>query len=136
MLRKIGIIAATIAVVIGLGYLKVSAIGKPISTDLSIVGQGKPALVLVYENYSPASADALKRLNQVRGDYAARLEFVIADLGVPQGRAFANRYQLANGQVIFLQPGGQPMLATYVPEIEGDLRSYLDAKLASVESTL
>jgi hypothetical protein len=76
----------------GLGYLKVTAIGKPISTDLSIVGQGKPALVLVYENYSPASADALKRLNQVRSDYAASLEFVIADLGVPQGHAFANRY--------------------------------------------
>jgi hypothetical protein len=133
MIKRLVVITASLAAVAGLGYLKVAAIGKPISTDLSTVGQGRPALVLVYENYSPAAADALKSLNQVRGDYSAQLDFVIADLGVPQGRAFANQHQLGNGQAMFMSPEGVPVSATFIPVDEQELRGRLDSKLASLE---
>ena len=133
MLKKTGLTLAFIVALLGLGYFSLAGIGKPISTDLSLIGKGKPALVLVYENYSPASADALTRLKQVRGDYDARLDFVIADLGVPEGRAFANRHQLSDGQAMFLKPDGEPLRATYIPEDEQELRGRLDSKLASVE---
>lgn len=133
MVKKIGISAAFIVALLGLGYFSLTAVGKPISTDLSLIGQGKPVLVLVYENYSPTGADALDRLNQVKGDYASRLDFVIADLGVPEGRAFARRYQLTNGQAMFLKQDGEPLRATYIPEDEQELRGRLESKLASVE---
>ena len=78
-------------------------VGKPISTDLSVIGQGKPVLVLAYESYLPTGDDALNRLHQVRSDYDSRLDFVVADMGTSQGRAFANRYQVVTGQAVFLK---------------------------------
>jgi hypothetical protein len=118
---------------IGLGYLLTTGVGKPISTDLSVIGKGKPVLVLVYENYSPAGGDALNRLRQVMNDYDSRLDFVVADLGIPQGRAFANRYQLVDGQAMFLKQDGQPLRTTSIPADERELRSRLDSQLAAVE---
>lgn len=134
MIKSIAITAAVLAVLFGLGYLFITGIGKPVSTDLSVIGKGKPVLVLVYENYSPTSGDALNRLSQVMIDYESRLEFVVADLGVPQGRAFAERHKLGNGQAMFLKPDGEPMRATSIPADEQELRSRLDTKLAAVES--
>jgi hypothetical protein len=133
MVKKIAVTAASLVALIGLGYLLTTGVGKPISTDLSVIGKGKPVLVLVYENYSPAGGDALSRLSQVMNDYDSRLDFVVADLGVPQGRAFANRYQLVNGQAVFLKQDGQPLRVTSIPADERELRSRLDSQLAAVE---
>lgn len=132
MAKAIAVPAALLAV-IGLGYLLVVGVGKPVSTDLSVIGQGKPVLVLVYENYAPRSTDALSRLQQVMDDYQAQLAFVVADLGVPQGRAFADRHQLAGGQALFLSHDGKPLQAMNIPTAEPELRSRLDSKLAAME---
>jgi len=131
--KMIAVTAASLVALVGLGYLFVTGIGKPVSTDLSVIGKGKPVLVLVYENYSPASVDALGRLNKVMDDYDSRLDFVVADLGVPQGRAFADRNQLISGQAMFLKQDGKPLRATTIPADEQELRSSLDTKLAAVE---
>jgi hypothetical protein len=104
--------------------------GKPIGTDLSVVGKGKPSLVLAYENFSPAGAEALDRLRQVRADYEDRIAFVVADLGTPKGRAFARRHSLQNGVAVFLTPSGDPAGITGVPDDQRALRRQLDLKLA------
>lgn len=133
MVKKVAVTAASLGALIGLGYLLTTGVGKPISDNLSMIGQGKPALVLAYENFSPTGGDALNRLRQVRSDYDSRLDFVVADLGTPQGRAFADRHRLSNGQAVFLKPDGQPLRATRIPADEQELRHRLDAKLAAVE---
>ena len=133
MVKKIALSAASLVALLGLGYLAITSVGKPISTDLSVIGKGKPVLVLVYENYSPAGGDALTRLSSVMHDYDSRLDFVVADLGVPQGRAFANQHRLVNGQAMFLKSDGTPLRATSIPADQQELRSRLDAKLAAVK---
>jgi len=133
MVKTIAVTAASLVALIALGYFLTMGIGKPISSDLSIIGQGKPALVLAYTNFSPASGDALNRLRQIRSDYDSRLDFVVADLGAPQGRAFAKRYQLAEGQAVFLKQDGQPLEVTSIPADEQELRSRLESKLAAME---
>jgi hypothetical protein len=133
MVKIIAVSAASLVVLAALGYLLIMGAGKPISTDLSIIGQGKPVLVLAYENFSPAGGDALNRLRHVRGDFDSRLDFVVADLGTPHGRAFANRHKLLNGQAVFLKQNGQPLGVTSIPADEQELRSRLEAKLAAVE---
>jgi hypothetical protein len=133
MVKVIAAIVVSFLALVGLGYLMINVVGKPIGTDLSIIGKGKPVLVLVYQNYSPTGGEALNRLSQVMGDYDSRLEFAVANLGVPEGRAFASRYQLADGQAIFLKQDGQPLQVTSIPVDERELRSRLDAKLESVE---
>ena len=134
MNKTITVAAALIVTVGVLGYLLIIGVGKPISTDLSVIGQGKPALVLAYDNFSPTGGDALNRLRQVRNDYDSLLDFVVADLGTPQGRTFANRYQLVDGQAVFLKQDGQPLQVTSIPADERELRSRLESILAAAES--
>ena len=133
MLKKTAVTTVSLIALVAIGYFALMGAGKPISTDLSVIGQGKPALVLAYENYSPAGGEALNRLRQVKSDYDSRLVFVVADLGTPQGRAFANRHQLFDGQAIFLKQDGIPLRITSIPADEGELRRRLESKLAAVE---
>jgi len=133
MVKKIAAIAASLVAVVGLGYLLATVIGKPVSTDLSIIGKGKPVLVLAYQNHSPTSIEALNSLNQVRKVYESRYEFVVADLGVPQGRAFASRSRMVEGQAIFLNQDGEPLLVTGIPADEQALRRLLDSQLVAME---
>ena len=133
MVKTITVTAASLAALVALGYFLTTGVGKPIGTDLSVIGQGKPVLVLAYENYSPAGGDALNRLRQIRSDYDSRLDFVVADLGTPQGRAFANRYQLGDGQAVFLKQDGQPLQVTSISPDERELRDHLESKLAAME---
>ena len=133
MVKKIAAIAASLVAVVGLGYLLTTVIGKPVSTDLSVIGKGKPVLVLVYQNHSPTGGEALNSLNQVRSDYESRYDFVVADLGVPQGRAFASRYQMVDGQAMFLNQDGEPLLVTGIPADERALRRLLDSQLTAMK---
>jgi len=133
MAKTFAIIAAFFVGLITLGYFLTAVGGKPLSTDLSDIGQGRPALVLAYENFSPSGGEALNQLRKVRSDYESRLDFVVADLGTPQGRSFASRYQLVDGQAVFMSQDGRPLLTTRISADEGELRSRLEAKLAAVE---
>ena len=133
MVKVISISAASLALLLGVGYFFTIGFVKPMSTDLSIIGKGKPVLVLAYENFSPDGGEALNRLQKVKGDYNSRLDFVVADLGTTQGFAFANRHKLFNGQAVFLKQNGEPLTVTDIPINEQELRSQLDSKLATVE---
>jgi hypothetical protein len=133
MVKMIAVTTASLVTLVALGYLLIIGVGKPISTDLSVIGQGKPVLVLAYENFTPTGGEALNRLRQVRSDYDSRLDFVVADLGTPQGRMFANRYQLVNGQAVFLKQDGQLLRVTSIPVDEQELRSRLESNLAAME---
>lgn len=126
--------AASLVAIFVLGYLVTKGVVKPVSTDLSVVGQGKPTLVLAYENFSPAGGEALDRIRQVRAEYESRLHFVVADLWTPEGRAFANRFGLADGQAVFLKPDGQPLHVIRIPGDGREFRTRLDEKLAAIES--
>ena len=133
MLKKIVVITSCLLVLVVLGYFLTMSGGKPISTDLSVIGQGKPVLVLAYENYSPAGGEALNRLRKVRSDFDLRLDFVVADMGTPHGRSFASRHKLFDGQAVFLKQNGEPLQVTNIPADEQELRRRLESKLAAVE---
>jgi hypothetical protein len=132
MIKTIAVSAVSLVALFALGYLLTVGVAKPISTDLSVIGQGKPVLVLAYENFTPTGGDALNRLRQVRSEYDSRLDFVVADLGTPQGKAFANRYQLVNGQALFMKQDGQPLRITSIPTDEQELISRLESMLVAV----
>lgn len=134
MVKTSTITAAALVAILALGYFVTKGVVKPVSTDLSVIGQGRPALVLAYENFSPTGGEALDRLRQVRAEFDSRLHFVVADLGSPQGLAFANRFGLADGEAVFLEPDGQPLQVIRIPGDEQALRTHLEQKLAAAES--
>jgi len=133
MTKKLTVAAAAIAIFIVFAYFMTMVALKPISTDLSVIGKGKPALVLAYENFSMGGGEALERLRQIQGDYDSRVDFIVADLGTPQGQAFAQRFGLLDGTAVFLGKEGTPLGVTSIPVDERDLRDQLENKLASVE---
>ncbi len=133
MSKKVVVIATLLIALLIVGSLFMFSSGKPIGTNLSIVGQGKPTIVLGYENYSPMGGAALSLLRKVRGNYDSRMEFVIADLGTPQGQQFADRHQLFDGRAVFLNQDGEPVRITSIPAQEDELKSLLDAMLSEVE---
>lgn len=133
MAKTISVTIASLAVLAALGYYLTTGVVKPVSTDLSVVGQGTPVLVLAYENFSPASGEALERLREVRAEYDSRLKIVVADLGTPQGRSFAQRFGVDDGQTVLLDPAGQAVSVARVPDDAQVLRRLLDRKLAMLE---
>lgn len=133
MKKVLLIIGLSVLVIFSVGYYLLVGTGGPVSTNLALVGQGKPAFVLAYENFSPSAGEALNRLRKVRGDYEDRMHFIVADMGTPDGRAFVERYQLNNGLAVFLAADGEALQVTEIAVDEQELRSRLDAKLLLVE---
>jgi hypothetical protein len=123
--RTLIVLAVTAVVALGIWRL----LPTPISTDLSQVGQGRPAVVLAYENFSPLGGEALTRLNAVRGEYEDRVVFALADLGTPNGQAFANRYALRDGLAVVLAADGAVHSTGAVPADPQALRARLDGAL-------
>lgn len=120
-----------LALVLVAGFV-LSRLGpRPVSTDLAGLGQGMPALVLAYENFSPTGGSALDRLGRVRADYEDHMLFRVADLGTPEGQAFARRHGLADGVAVFVNGSGEPLRVMPVPATERELREQLDLKLAA-----
>ena len=136
MYKSIAVTTAILIALVALGYFLVLGIGKPIHTDLSVIGKGKPVLVLAYENYSPNGGEALNRLSKIRSDYDSRLDFVVADMGTPEGRKFTSRYKLFDGQALFLKQDGQPLRVIGIPSDEQELRRLLETKLVILEGNV
>ncbi len=105
---------------------------QPMSSDLSTVGQGQPSLVLAYENFSPVSGAMLNQLNSIRQDYQDVMTFAVADLGTPEGKAFAAQYNISNGLAVFLSSQGEPLRVSMLTDDEQALRQLLDEKLALI----
>jgi hypothetical protein len=132
MFKRIGIPFAVIVALSAGIFIATQSMINPMSADLSVIGQGRPALVLGFESYSPASGDAMNRLNAVRGDYEDQMAFVVADLGTPQGQVFARQHNLRDGIAIFISADGKPGSVAPIPADEGVLRQQLDSKLSPV----
>ncbi|CAA6801048.1 MAG: Unknown protein [uncultured Thiotrichaceae bacterium] len=133
MVKTISVIAVFLLTLVALSYFLIMGSGKPLNSDLSVIGQGKPVLALAYENYSPGGGEALNRLRKVRSDFDARLVFVVADMGTPPGREFAERYQLVSGEAMFMDQQGKQLQKTIIHTDELELRSRLESMLALVE---
>jgi hypothetical protein len=114
---------------LGLAFVAIQLTPKPMSSDLTLVEEDKPAVVLAYENFSPTGGEALAKLKQVRPDYESRVNFVVADIGTPDGRAFTNRYRIVDGQAVVLSRTGQIVAIAGPSMPEQTLRGKIDAAL-------
>lgn len=110
-----------------------------VSADLSVIGEGKPVAVLVYENYSPGSQENLARLNRVREDFAGEIRFRVATIGSPSGDDFIGRYDAPEGAFIVLDGDGSLLDATSMPgdseALRVRLRAALDGREAAPEAS-
>ena len=112
---------AYLGVIVAVGTLIWSQLPRAAySTDLTRIGKGRPALVLAYDIQSMGGMTGMGLLDNLRGDYADRVEFLVADLGVPVGREFAQHFGAINGTVTLLSGDGTH-LRTIHPPIAADM---------------
>jgi hypothetical protein len=102
----------------------------PYSTDLTRIGQGRPALVLAYDIRSMGGMEVMAMMDALRPAYADRIHFLVAPLGAPHGHAFGERHQAANGTVVLFSETGIPVRTVHGPASTAALQQALDGLLA------
>src|ERR1035437_2685840 len=82
-------------IVVGLSLLLVATVmmnlPRGYSDDLSRIGKGQAAVVLVRDKNTVQSFDLMNVLEGIRDKYAGRVEFLLTDFDTPEGRAFIDR---------------------------------------------
>ena len=99
---------------------------KPYPTDLNRVGQGKPAVVLIYDVNTAGGMMTMELLSPLREEYGDNVEFLVASLGLPEGRAFANHYGISSGALVFFLADATHSSTLRAPESTPELRRHLE----------
>lgn len=103
---------------------------SPYSTDLTRIGQGQPALVLAYDIQSMGGMAVMSMMDDLRGEYAGRIAFLVAPLGAPDGQAFGRRFEANNGSVVLFSATGGVVNTVHLPQNTAELKKELDKLLA------
>ena len=102
----------------------------PYSTDLTRIGQGRPAMVLAYDIKSMGGMEVMAMMDALRPAYGERVHFLVAPLGAPHGQAFGQRHQAVNGTVVFFSEAGVAVRRMHLPADTAELQRALDGLLA------
>lgn len=103
---------------------------SPYSTDLTRIGQGKPAMVLAYDIQSMGGMAVMAMMDNLRPAYAERIAFLVAPLGAPSGQAFGRRFAADNGSVVLFSAQGVALSTVYTPQNTAELQAALETLLA------
>ncbi len=101
----------------------------PYSTDLSRIGQGRPAMVLAYDINSMGGMEVMAMMDTLRPAYQERIHFLVAPLGAPEGFAFGERHDAVNGTVVLFSAAGVAVHAMRQPANTAELQRALDGLL-------
>ncbi len=107
-------------IVMGLLLLLVAVVvlnlPRGFSDDLSRIGKGRAAVVLVRDKNAVQSFDLINILNDIRDKYAGRVEFLLTDFDSPEGRAFIASNNAARVTLVLFDPSGKLVKVLYVPQ--------------------
>ena len=92
--------------ILGMLWLVVANLPRGYSRDLTLIGKGKNVVVQVHDHNLVGSIDLMDAMNTIRPEYAAVVEFVVADLLTPEGRAFAATHNVSAVTLVFFAPDG------------------------------
>jgi len=99
-------------------------------TDLSRIGGGRPAVVLAFDPNYAGGMRVMEFMNAIRGDYADRVDFLVAQLGDADGQAFVQRHEAGDGSVLLFAADGSLVGRSHQPQSEQELRRVLEAALS------
>lgn len=121
-------VVITLVVIVGAAALILSQLPRgAFPTDLSRIGQGKPALVVARDISFVAGAEVMDLLGEIRPEYAERVEFLAVNLGDPNGRRFVRRHGLRDGSVVLFSGDGTRVGAVQTPRSKREVRELLRA---------
>lgn len=96
----------TVAIVVLALAFAATLLPRGFSDDLSRIGQGRPAVVLIHDKEAVASMELMTMLNDIRSDYEDRLEFLAVDAASADGRRFAQGQGLGSSLLVLFDGNG------------------------------
>ena len=104
------------------------------SDDLSRIGKGKAAVVLVRDKNAVQTFDLMDVMNGIRDQYAGQVEFLLTDFDTPQGRAFIAANGAARATLVLLDVNGKLVKVLYPPQTAGNVQQEITAALGAAPS--
>jgi hypothetical protein len=107
-------------VVVGLLLLLVATVmmnlSRGYSDDLSRIGNGQAAVVLVRDKNVVQSFDLMNVMEGIRDKYAGRVEFLLTDFDTPEGSAFITANNAARATLVLFDANGKLVKVLYAPQ--------------------
>lgn len=104
-------------------WSKLPGAGYP--TDLSVIGKGRPALVLAHDSNFTGGMAVMDLMNKIRDDYTERVDFLVVHLGMADGQEFARDHSAGDGTVLLFAADGRLVSVLQQPQSVPDLRQAL-----------
>lgn len=98
-------------------------------TDLSLVGTGQRALVLVHDHQRVDSVELMEGLSALRERHPDLALFMVADLNAPRGQRFADNYDLGPATLVLFDRHGTPVARLRGAQSVSDLEQWLQDRL-------
>ena len=99
------------------------------SGDLSRIGKGKAAVVLVRDKNSVQSFELMEMMNGIRDQYAGKVEFLLTDFNTPDGRAFIAANGADRVTVVVFDPNGKKLSVLYPPQTSDTVKQAIAGAL-------
>ena len=120
-------VVITLACLIAVGAVLWQLLPKSaFSSDLSQVGQGQPALVMLREIHVMGGEQVAEHMAAVYPEFADRMIFLVVHTGHPDGQAFAAEHQLGDGSLVLFDGAGNVVARTGRPGSPAALREFLN----------
>ncbi len=119
----------TIAIMVIALAFAATLLPRGFSDDLSRVGQGRAAIVLIHNKEAVYSLELMTLLNRIRADYEDRVEFLAVDSATETGRRFAALHGVDDSLALLLRGDGTRLAVIDNVRDETALRSAIDHHL-------
>jgi hypothetical protein len=120
------IVAALLVLVVAILIMNLP---RGYSDDLTRIGKGKAAVVLVRDKSAVQSFDLMEVMNGIRDQYSDKTEFLLTDFNTPEGRAFMTANEAAKATVVVFDANGNKVSVLFPPQTAASMQQAIDAAL-------
>ena len=114
-----------------LAIVVVKNLPRGFSDDLSSVGKGKAAVVLIRDKNAVQTFDLLELMNGLRDQYAGKVEFLLTDSNTAQGRKFMEANKAPRVTLVLLDSAGKKVKVLFPPQTAENLQQEIAALQAA-----
>lgn len=99
------------------------------SNDLTRVGQGQPALVMLREVHVMGGELVMEQMLHIHPEFQNSVEFLVVHTGHPDGQAFAQEHNVSDGALVLFDANGEVLGRSARPESPDALRQFITTLL-------
>lgn len=101
------------------------------SSDLTQVGQGKPALVMLREIHVMGGEQVVEHMLAIHAEFADDMVFLVVHTGHPDGQQFAQQHNIGDGSLVLFDAAGTVVQRMGRPTGSAELRQFIRSNLGT-----